>query len=93
MTEPDHSSVGLSVPDAATEGVAAPHGRYVQPVATNRLPPEVVTIDSDRVSCDGLDAGLGHPRVWLTVDQYTGFVDCTYCDRRFVMAPDAKPSH
>jgi uncharacterized Zn-finger protein len=93
MTEQNHSPVGLAVPDEAAEGVAAPHGRYVQPVPTNRLPPEVVTIDSDRVSCDGLDAGLGHPRVWLTVDKYTGFVDCTYCDRRFVMSPDAKPAH
>jgi uncharacterized Zn-finger protein len=85
--------IGLTVPDATTEGTASPHGRYVQPVATNRLPPEVVTIDSDRVSCDGLDAGLGHPRVWLTVDTHTGFVDCTYCDRRFVMALDAKSAH
>lgn len=87
--------VSLSVPDALDEGTAAPHGRYVQPVATNRLPPEVIAIDTDHVSCDGhtdvISGGMGHPRVWLTVDTFTGFVDCTYCDRRFVLSPNAKP--
>ena len=27
---------------------------------------------------------LGHPRVWLQIDE-TGYVDCGYCDRRFVL--------
>jgi hypothetical protein len=29
-------------------------------------------------------AALGHPRVWLQIDE-TGYVDCGYCDRRFVL--------
>ena len=27
---------------------------------------------------------LGHPRVWLEIDEH-GYVDCGYCDRRFVL--------
>ena len=40
-----------------------------------------------QVACDGsgeVDAALGHPRVYLHIDD-TGFVDCGYCDRRFVL--------
>ena len=29
-------------------------------------------------------AALGHPRVWLEIDE-KGFADCGYCDRRFVL--------
>ncbi|WP_407947066.1 zinc-finger domain-containing protein [Paracoccus liaowanqingii] len=42
-----------------------------------------------RVSCDGDDtAGLGHPRVWLAISPEAGFVDCGYCDKRFVIDRD-----
>ena len=34
-----------------------------------------------------LMAALGHPRVWLEIDD-KGFVDCGYCDRRFVLQAD-----
>ena len=81
--------ISLSPPQGLDEGIAAPHGRYVQPLPTNRLPPEIVTIDHDHVACDGFGHGLGHPRVWLTVDKHTGFVDCGYCDRRFVLSANA----
>lgn len=57
-------------------------------------PPETTYVDSHRVSCDGsgeIRAGagyqpsaLGHPRVWLEIDE-KGYVDCGYCDRRFVL--------
>jgi uncharacterized Zn-finger protein len=52
-------------------------------------PPETVTTDSRRVSCDGATdipggAALGHPRVWLEIDE-KGYVECGYCDRRFVL--------
>lgn len=51
--------------------------------------PETVLSDSTRVKCDGATdirggASLGHPRVWLEIDE-KGFVDCGYCDRRFVL--------
>ncbi|RVQ66916.1 zinc-finger domain-containing protein [Croceicoccus ponticola] len=57
-------------------------------------PPETVHTESTRVQCDGADdirarngvapSALGHPRVWLEIDE-KGYVDCGYCDRRFVL--------
>ena len=29
-------------------------------------------------------AALGHPKVYLEIDEH-GYVDCGYCDRRFLM--------
>jgi uncharacterized Zn-finger protein len=51
-------------------------------------PPEVIRISSDRVACDGsgeVVPALGHPRIYLRVDEELGFVECGYCDRRFVL--------
>ncbi|MEO7027349.1 MAG: zinc-finger domain-containing protein [Caulobacteraceae bacterium] len=48
-------------------------------------PPEVVTVRTRRVACDGVGGALGHPRVWLEMGE-AGFVECGYCDRRFVLA-------
>jgi NADH dehydrogenase (ubiquinone) Fe-S protein 6 len=58
------------------------------------LVPEITLVDSLRVWCDGAGdirggenyrpASLGHPRVWMQIDE-KGFVDCGYCDRRFVL--------
>lgn len=57
-------------------------------------PPETVYTESTRVKCDGSTdirardgykpAALGHPRVWLEIDEH-GYVDCGYCDRRFIL--------
>ena len=50
-------------------------------------PPETVRTKSLRVMCDGsgaVPAALGHPRIYLHIDD-TGFVDCGYCDRRFIL--------
>jgi NADH dehydrogenase (ubiquinone) Fe-S protein 6 len=50
--------------------------------------PETIEVRMQRVSCDGsghgIPAALGHPRVWLEIDEH-GYVDCGYCDRRFVL--------
>ncbi len=56
--------------------------------------PETIRVDTHRVSCDGASdirggnayrpAALGHPRIYLEIDE-TGFVDCGYCDRRFIL--------
>lgn len=52
-------------------------------------PPEITRVTTPRVACDGAHAigntALGHPRVWLEIDE-KGYVDCGYCDRRFVLA-------
>ncbi len=51
-------------------------------------PPETTRVSHNRVACDGahdgIPAALGHPRVWLEIDE-TGYVDCGYCDRRFIL--------
>jgi uncharacterized Zn-finger protein len=45
--------------------------------------PETVIVRSHRIACEGVGGALGHPRVWLEMGA-AGFVDCSYCDRRFV---------
>lgn len=47
-------------------------------------PPEVIYVDSTRVACDGDLGPLGHPRVYLQMGSQ-GWVDCGYCDRRFIL--------
>ena len=47
-------------------------------------PPETVRVPSTRVACDGDEGPLGHPRVWLQMGN-SGYADCGYCDRRFVL--------
>jgi uncharacterized Zn-finger protein len=49
--------------------------------------PEISFVETPRVACDGagdIDPALGHPRVWLQIDE-KGYVDCGYCDKRFVL--------
>lgn len=48
-------------------------------------PPEVVVVRSHRIACDGIGGALGHPRVYLEMGG-GAFVECPYCDRRFVLA-------
>ena len=60
----------------------------------NTSQPETIRVETRRVSCDGASdirggygfrpAALGHPRIYLEIDD-NGFVDCGYCDRRFVL--------
>ncbi|MGF1549533.1 MAG: zinc-finger domain-containing protein [Sphingomonadaceae bacterium] len=50
-------------------------------------PPETTIVEDPRVACDGatqIHPALGHPRVYLHIDE-KGFVDCGYCDRRFIL--------
>ena len=57
-------------------------------VAATLPAPETVQVASWKVACDGDEAaGSGHPRVWLAIPPQLGFVDCGYCDRRFVIDP------
>jgi uncharacterized Zn-finger protein len=50
--------------------------------------PEIVETDQHRVSCDGGGGALGHPRVYLEMgDEH--FVECPYCDKRFVLKAGA----
>lgn len=47
--------------------------------------PETETVTTTRVACDGGEGALGHPRVWLLIDPGTGWVECGYCDKRYVL--------
>jgi uncharacterized Zn-finger protein len=51
-------------------------------------PPEVIRVKTERVACDGsgdVTPELGHPRIYMRIDAEVGFVECGYCDRRFVL--------
>ena len=48
--------------------------------------PEQEVVDRWRVACDGGEAALGHPRVWLQIPEDRGWVECGYCDKRFIHA-------
>ncbi|MEM1300176.1 MAG: zinc-finger domain-containing protein [Pseudomonadota bacterium] len=50
--------------------------------------PEIEYVAMRRVCCDGGGGALGHPRVWLTIGD-SGWVECGYCDKRFVLAEGA----
>lgn len=50
-------------------------------------PPETIKVKELSVACDGagdIAPALGHPRVFLHIDD-NGYVECGYCDRRFVL--------
>lgn len=56
--------------------------------------PETTLVETSRVWCDGAgdirnganyrSAALGHPRVYMQIDE-KGYADCGYCDRRFIL--------
>ncbi len=48
------------------------------------LPPETKYVAQSRVSCDGDEGALGHPRIFLQMDA-SGTAECSYCDRLFIL--------
>ena len=56
--------------------------------------PETIDVTDTTVACDGGSGPLGHPRVYLNLGD-KGWVECPYCDRRFVLeqAPGAASEH
>ncbi len=51
------------------------------------MPTETIQVDDRTVACDGGDDPLGHPRVFLYIDQQS--VVCPYCSRLYVLAAGA----
>ncbi|WP_395646812.1 zinc-finger domain-containing protein [Terricaulis sp.] len=51
--------------------------------------PEIVTVTSRKVKCEGIGGALGHPVVYYDMGE-ENFVECLYCDRRFVLAEGAE---
>ncbi len=54
--------------------------------------PEVIEVETTKVSCDGGGGALGHPKVYLEMGD-EGFVECPYCDRRYVLKSGSGDSH
>lgn len=50
-------------------------------------PPEEIVVSTKRVACDGGGGALGHPLVYMDMGE-DDFVECAYCDRRFVLGHD-----
>ena len=51
-------------------------------------PPETIRVSTLSVACDGsgeISPELGHPRIYLRMDAELGYVECGYCDRRYVL--------
>lgn len=53
--------------------------------------PEVIEVTQSRIACDGSGGASGHPRVWLQIDPEKGWVECGYCDKRYVLKPGSTP--
>jgi uncharacterized Zn-finger protein len=53
------------------------------PIKATMTQPETEIVTSWKVACDGGVGALGHPRVWLSIPEDVGYVDCGYCDKRF----------
>lgn len=48
-------------------------------------PFEVIEVNTLEVACDGSGGALGHPRVFLHIDQDRGEITCPYCSRTYVL--------
>ena len=53
--------------------------------ATPKSPFETIPVSSLEAACEGVGGPLGHPRVFLHIDQDTGSVTCPYCSRQYVL--------
>lgn len=51
------------------------------------MPAEIIQVTDRTVACDGGDGALGHPRVFLFIEDYS--VMCPYCSRLYELAPGA----
>ncbi|MCP5411815.1 MAG: zinc-finger domain-containing protein [Alphaproteobacteria bacterium] len=54
--------------------------------------PETIEVTTSRVACDGGGGALGHPKVYLEMGD-ENFVECPYCDKRFVLKDGATGHH
>ena len=47
-------------------------------------PVETIYVDEHDVACDGGGGALGHPKIYLHIDDVKGEKDCPYCGRKFI---------
>ncbi|MEQ8395776.1 zinc-finger domain-containing protein [Thalassobaculum sp.] len=53
-------------------------------------PFETIEVTSHTVACDGGGGALGHPRVFLEIDEDIHKVVCPYCSRTYVLVEKAE---
>ena len=53
-------------------------------------PTETIEVEEISVSCDGGGGVLGHPKVFLKLEDRE--VGCPYCDKKFVLKVGLDPS-
>lgn len=53
------------------------------PETRTLTPTETIHVDERTVACDGGDGALGHPRVFLRIEDHE--VMCPYCSRLYVL--------
>ncbi len=53
----------------------------------NYKEPETVYTSHHKVSCNGGGGALGHPLTYYVIGK-EGYVDCSYCDKRFIYKSD-----
>ena len=54
-------------------------------------PFEIIHVNDRTVACDGGEGALGHPRVFLHIEERE--VMCPYCSRLYVLNEGAGDSH
>lgn len=52
-------------------------------MTAHHKPFEIIEVPLLEVKCDGGGGTLGHPRVFLHIDQDKGEVTCPYCSRLY----------
>ena len=52
-------------------------------------PFELIHVQSLEATCDGGGGALGHPKVYLHIDQDKGLITCPYCSRTYVLKMSA----
>lgn len=52
--------------------------------------PETKIVHSRKVACDGSEGALGHPRVYLLIPEDQDWVECGYCDCKYIYQDPAK---
>ena len=66
-------------------------GKQVESAMAASDEEQPVTVEERRVYCDGGCGVLGHPGVYLNIEE-SGVAACPYCSRRFQLAEGAAPA-
>ncbi|HWX50983.1 MAG TPA: zinc-finger domain-containing protein [Roseomonas sp.] len=61
--------------------------QYTPKALPGVTPEEIIEVRSRVVACDGGEGALGHPRVFLRIEDRQ--VTCPYCSRTYVLAEGA----